>query len=61
VIYGSLMRAMSPWKPHEIEQLTPLQLLCLSSEHPPGRGTIRSMEELEEAAKNEPAWDEVPT
>jgi hypothetical protein len=32
------MTAMSPWKPHEIAELTPLQLLCLASDKPPGKG-----------------------
>jgi hypothetical protein len=30
------MRSMSPWKPWEIAELTPLQFLCLCSDKPPG-------------------------
>jgi hypothetical protein len=52
------MTSMSPWKPHEIAQLTPLQLLCVGSEDSPDRKTCRSAEELEEAERSAPAWDE---
>jgi hypothetical protein len=44
-----------------IMELTPLQLLCMSSEHPPGHGVVRSLEELEDAVNSQPAWDEAPT
>lgn len=52
------MSGFAGWKPWEIERLTPLQLLCVASEDPPGRFAVRSMADMEAVERNEPDWDE---
>ncbi len=51
------MTSMSPWKPWEFAQLTPLQLLCMSSERPPDRGKIATAEQYAAMAER-PGWED---
>ena len=52
------MNSMSPWHPDAIASLTPLQLLCLASEHTPGRGIVRSEEEYAAVEARRPQWED---